>query len=83
MSWLPDGRALLVSKAVGDSTELWRVSVDGADARKIETRGDGWAEDFAPNRRSSVSRDGRTVAYVSGTRSAEVWAFENVVPPAR
>jgi Tol biopolymer transport system component len=83
MSWLPDGRALLVSKAVGDSTELWRVSVDGADARKIETRGDGWAEDFAPNRRFSVSRDGRTVAYVSGTQTVEVWAFDNVVPPAR
>ena len=83
MSWLPDGRALLVSKAVDGATELWRVPVDGSEPRRIDLRGEGWAEDLAPDRRFSVSRDGRTLAYVSGTLSAEVWMFDNVVPPAR
>jgi Tol biopolymer transport system component len=84
VAWAPDSSAVIVAKRIPNApTELWLVPVTGGPSRKLEFVGDGWTGDFASNGRFGLSRDGRAVAWVSGTAAAEVWAVENLVPPAR
>jgi Tol biopolymer transport system component len=82
--WTPDGRAILVRKMLdqgGRSSELWRVSVDGGEPRKL---------DFDANRvityaqgKTRISPDGRHLAYVSNGGGSEVWVLENFLPPPK
>ena len=73
--WMPDGRAILVNKALNDSqNELLLVPTAGGQPRKVDlgvTRFAGFA----------VHPDGKQIAYVVGGRgTAEVWALENFLP---
>jgi Tol biopolymer transport system component len=72
VEWMPDGRAVLVTKVVNDSQdELWLVPVGGREPRKIDI---GAPKFQGPIK---VHPDGRRVAYVAGDRKADVWVLEN------
>jgi Tol biopolymer transport system component len=83
MAWTPDGKSLVVLKRVADApAELWLVPVDGGQARKVDVTGEGWTQGAsgALDLGFSLSRDGRQIAFLTGTRAAEVWALENFLP---
>jgi Tol biopolymer transport system component len=78
IAWAPDGLSLLFGTQTspgGLKTELWLISVQGGEPRKLELT--------AENMRDlSVHPDGRHVAFTAGQRRSEVWVMENFLPKA-
>lgn len=74
--WTPDGQSLLftlVKSGDKELTELWRISVEGGEPRKL----------WEWNKRISALRvhpDGQHIAFGSGTNKSEVWVMENFLP---
>jgi Tol biopolymer transport system component len=79
IAWAPDSRGVLFVKQPNPDepkTELWLVSVQGGEPRKLELA--------ALNMRQLVLHpDGRRLAFTSGWDRSEVWVMENFLPPAR
>jgi Tol biopolymer transport system component len=78
MAWAPDGRAVYVVRQFGGGngsasrpTELWRVPVDGGMPEPTGLSADGM-------RGVAVHPDGRTIAYVTGFATWEIWAMEGI-----
>jgi Tol biopolymer transport system component len=78
MSWTPDSRGLLVAKKEQGSERVVLVDVDTGRARTLDIDVSGWD---LPN--VSLSPDGRSIAFLMGKQSQEVWAMENFLPPAK
>lgn len=78
MAWAPDGRAVYVVRQFGERTapaprhaELWRVPINGAAPHPT-----GLSADHM--RGVAVHPDGRTIAYVTGFPTWEIWAMEGI-----
>ncbi|MDP2996545.1 MAG: hypothetical protein Q8N47_03590 [Bryobacterales bacterium] len=76
IAWTPDGRSVLFARRTsrgGLKTELWSISVQGGEPRKLELT--------AENMRDlSVHPDGRHIAFTAGQARSEVWVMENFLP---
>ena len=78
MSWAPDGDAVYVVRHLSAANatptvpdQLWRVPLDGSAPTFTGVR--------APSLRGvSMHPDGRTVAYVTGLPTWEIWAMEGI-----
>jgi Tol biopolymer transport system component len=75
-TWMPNGRAILITNETTDRTELLLVPVGGGQPRKIDVG----ALRF---QNIQVNPDGRQVAYVSGEAKEELWVLENFLPAAK
>jgi Tol biopolymer transport system component len=76
LSWTPDGRHVLVIKSRKQTSELWRVSVEGGNAQKLGLAMEGLRDlRFHPN--------GRRIAFAVEHRKAEVWVMENFLQAAQ
>jgi Tol biopolymer transport system component len=77
IAWTPDGLGLLFTKrGPGDlKTELWRISVQGGEPRKLELAAEGMRE-------LCLHPDGRHIAFTAGQDRSEVWVMENFLPVA-
>jgi Tol biopolymer transport system component len=75
MDWLPDGKHLLMRRVGKSGAELWKIAVDGGNAERIDTGG-AMAE-FGNIR---VSPDGRSIAFIAGRTTSEIWEMENFLP---
>jgi Tol biopolymer transport system component len=85
MAWTPDSQAILFAKRTAGRPELWSVSVDTGRLRKFDVSGSDWATAMSIDGNSndggfSLSPDGRSIAFLMGKNSAEVWALENFLP---
>lgn len=76
-AWAPDGRAVYVVWQFGArngskarAPELWRVPIDGGAPEPTGLAADGM--------RVAVHPDGRTIAYVTGFPTWEIWAMEGI-----
>jgi Tol biopolymer transport system component len=75
--WTPDGKAVLVLRALdGTPTrkELWLVPIDGRPARTLDINVDGWFFGPAGVR---LSPDGTRITFLSGKVAQEVWRIES------
>jgi len=72
VAWTADGRDLLFVK---DDSELWRVSAEGEEPRKLWE----WKESFRDLR---VNPDGQHIAFATRGYMYEVWVMENFLPAA-
>ena len=78
MDWAPDSRAVYVVRNFAGRPggppargELWRVPIDGSEPVATGLS--------APELRGvSIHPDGRTVAYVTGLPTWEIWALEGI-----
>lgn len=72
-AWTADSKQILAVRTRNNTSELWLVPVDGGTPRKVE---------FPSIRivQLRMSPDGRTIAFVSGEASGEVWVAENLLP---
>jgi hypothetical protein len=85
--WTPDGRSLLLAKAIETSKhafrlELWRASPRDQEAHNVGVL----ASDMAFGDGSSGLRihpDGKNVVFQAGQRRPEVWVMENVLPATK
>jgi Tol biopolymer transport system component len=79
IAWAPDGSSLLFIKPLGQTpnskTELWSISVQGGEPRKLELAAEGVID-------ISIHPDGRHIAFTSVQNRDEIWALENFLPPA-
>jgi len=76
VAWTSDGLSLLFTRTPNprsSTTELWQVSAQGGDPRKLDLA----ADDIRDLR---VHPDGRHVAYSAGQDRQEVWALSNFLP---
>jgi Tol biopolymer transport system component len=80
--WTPDSRGLMTAKKAGATNELWLVDVETGRTRRldIDTRDWALADETGPPAGFSLSPDGGSIAFLTGTSATEVWALENVVP---
>ena len=72
-AWTADSTQILAVRTRDKNSEVWLVPVDGSTPRKIE---------FPSMRifQLRMNPDGRTIAFVSGEASGEVWVAENLLP---
>jgi Tol biopolymer transport system component len=86
MTWTPDSRHVLTARRATSGFELRLVDVERAEARTLDidvrewtlsNNGDGLNSGF------SLSPDGRSIAFIMGKSSAEVWAIENFLPASK
>jgi Tol biopolymer transport system component len=85
--WTPDGRYLLIAKAIETSKrtsalELWRVPLREGEPHKVgvlaaETTFGGGSAGL------SIHPDGTRIAFQAGRRKPEIWIMENVLPAPR
>ena len=78
VAWTPDGLGLLFTgkpNPRGSRTELWRVSVEGGEPRKLDLADDSIRE-------LRLHPDGRHIAFTAGNDRQEVWALSNFLPAA-
>ena len=77
IAWTPDAKGILfvLQKDVDSvTTELWHVSLDAPEPRKImEADFGGWGG-------VHVHPDGRHIAFDAARRYHELWVMENIVP---
>lgn len=84
-AWMPDGRALLFQRYVGEGSNYWY----GRAAPVWEA----WYVDLAdgephpigltthtPELDLEIHPDGRRIAYTDGTQGSELWVMENFLP---
>ncbi|MBI4909432.1 MAG: PD40 domain-containing protein [Acidobacteria bacterium] len=70
LAWTPDSKALIVMKRTGEKKELWKVSLEGGQARKLDIDVSGWLG-------FRLHPNGRQVVFFAGERSEEIWSLEN------
>jgi Tol biopolymer transport system component len=78
--WTPDGKAVLVLRALAGTPtrkELWLVPIDGRPARKLDIDVDNWIVGPAGVR---LSPDGTRITFLSGKVAQEVWRIESHLP---
>jgi len=79
-AWAPDSSSLLFIKQLGPTpnskTELWSISVQGGEPRKLELAVEGMIH-------VSIHPDGRHIAFTEVRNCDEVWVLENFLPPAK
>jgi Tol biopolymer transport system component len=75
VSWTPDSRSVLMSRSTAIGRELWLVEMETGRSRKLDVDIREWVGGF------SLSPDGRSVAFLTGSDVAEIWAIENAIPP--
>jgi Tol biopolymer transport system component len=80
--WTPDGRALLVTKTRPGDSQLLLVPVNGEPARRVDIDANIWVRGGHGylDTGFSVTPDGRTLAFLTGKDTAEIWAIENFLP---
>ena len=80
--WTPDSSGVIITKDTGPRRELWLVPVAGGPPRKLDIDPDIWSEGASAfgNLGFSLSPDGRSIAFQTGTSVSEVWALENFLP---
>lgn len=79
LGWTSDGRDVLFTGAVGDSSpiSLWKVAREGGEPRRI-----GAAANSLGLWGFGVHPDGRQVAFTAGPDArSEVWVMEHLLPP--
>jgi beta-lactamase regulating signal transducer with metallopeptidase domain/Tol biopolymer transport system component len=82
--WSPDGKTVLfmlhkvsfVGKNMKGINELWQVSIDGGEPRKIMETDLG----MLGRRGFRVRPDGQQIAFPAGVGGDEVWMMENFLP---
>ncbi len=77
--WTPDSAGILVTKRTQAGFEVWHLPRQG-EPRKLTVDVEGWPVQRSFANAFSLSPDGRTVAFLVGTASQEVWSLENVLP---
>jgi Tol biopolymer transport system component len=73
IAWAPDGSSLLFARQPNppdSKTELWLISVQGGEPRKLELAADGMRD-------ICIHPDGRHIAFTSVQDRNEVWVLEN------
>jgi len=79
--WRPDSRSILFRRRASTESraELWRVPIDGGEARKVEG-----AVELEMGLAVALSPDGRQLAFIrgdgGGAVKSEVWKLENFLP---
>jgi Tol biopolymer transport system component len=76
VAWTPDGLSLLFTRTPGprgSKTELWLVSAQGGEPRRLDLTADNIRE-------LRLHPDGRHIAYTAGKDRQEVWALSNFLP---
>jgi Tol biopolymer transport system component len=79
IAWAPDGLSLLFVKQPSPTdpkTELWLISVQGGEPRKLELAADGMRD-------ICLHPDGRHIAFTGVKNRDEVWVLENFLPPLK
>ncbi len=72
--WTPDGRYILFKKGRGSATSnLWRVSVETGEARKLGLQRDNL-------RLLRIHPDGKQVVFRIEENKAEIWVMEDFLP---
>ena len=77
LTWTPDGREILFAKSPKSvekpTVELWRISADGGEPRRLELAAEGL-------RGLRFHPDGQRIVFSAGQPKAEVWVMENFLP---
>jgi Tol biopolymer transport system component len=76
IAWAPDGLSLLFARQPSQhdsKTELWLISVQGGEPRKLELAADGMRD-------VCIHPDGRHIAFTEVKNRDEVWVLENFLP---
>jgi Tol biopolymer transport system component len=79
IAWTADGSSLLFARRASphdSKTELWSISVQGGEPRKLELTADGMRD-------ICLHPDGRHIAYTEVKNRDEVWVLENFLPSAK
>lgn len=82
--WTPDSTGILVTKRTATGFEVWHLRRQG-EPRKLTVEVEDW-----PGKRLAafgnaftLAPDGRTVAFLTGTGTQEVWSLDNMLPARR
>lgn len=78
-AWTPDGSSLLFARQSSphnSKTELWLISVQSGEQRKLDLAADGM-------RYICLHPDGRHIAFTEVKNKDEVWVMENFLPPLK
>ena len=76
IAWAADGSSLLFARQPSphdSKTELWLISVQGGEPRKLELAADGMRD-------VCIHPDGRHIAFTEVKNRDEVWVLENFLP---
>jgi Tol biopolymer transport system component len=73
VAWSRDGKSVFYPVETEGGHQLWRVSVAGGPAQKLDVQ-------METLRNLRVHPDGRRIAFDSGSGGAEVWVMENFLP---
>jgi len=76
IAWAPDGLSLLFARQSSphdSKTELWLISAQGGEPRKLELAADGMRD-------ICIHPDGRHIAFTEVKNRDEVWVLENFLP---
>ncbi|UCG85362.1 MAG: PD40 domain-containing protein [Gemmatimonadota bacterium] len=73
VAWSRDGKSVFYPVETEGGHQLWRVSVAGGPAQRLEVQTETL-------RNLRVHPDGRRIAFDSGSGGAEVWVMENFLP---
>jgi Tol biopolymer transport system component len=84
----PDGSWLSCTKETSRQREIWRVQLDGSELRQLTFTDRDTTSEYPDGNASSISPDGRTIAFFSGkesdlgtggfTQSVFTWGHRNV-----
>jgi|MudIll2142460700_1097286.scaffolds.fasta_scaffold347184_2 hypothetical protein len=85
--WAPDSRSIFVYSLRDRSTldhEVWRVAVDGTEPQKLDLNVNFLGPLCCTDQRLRPHPDGKRVAFAAAgpTKSDQVWALENFLPPS-
>jgi Tol biopolymer transport system component len=76
IAWTPDGLSMIFARQLSpqdSKTELWLISVQGGEPRKLELAADGMRD-------VCIHPDGRHIAFASVQNRDEIWVLENFLP---
>ena len=87
LMWAPDSRSIFVYSLRDRSTldhEVWRVAVDGTEPQKLDLNVNFLGPLCCTDQRLRPHPDGKRVAFAAAgpTKSDQVWALENFLPPS-
>lgn len=72
LAWTPAGDALIAGVVTGEKSALWRLPLDGGEARALPLG--------APKYGVSLHPDGRRIAFTAGNIQSEIRVIENFLP---